>query len=195
MTITLTKADGAADLTGVTKMSIGASWDTTGGGAGGLVGWAKRMRGTNIDAVAVLMDCDDPVRLAGFDSLDPAGNGSVVHSGDNQTGHGDGDDERIDVVFATVPSHISSIVFICAAFAPGSSFDKASNVSFKVYDASDGVPEQVADIWPSLLGGGNAVAVAKAVRVGASWTLEVINARGTVRQGDRASLMRFAMGH
>ncbi|MFJ6720538.1 TerD family protein [Streptomyces sp. NPDC091259] len=195
MTITLTKADGAADLAGVTKMSIGASWDTTGGGNGGLLGWAKRVRGTDLDAVAILMQGADPVRIAGLDSLDPVGNGSVVHSGDNQTGHGAGDDERIDVVFANVPGHVDSIVFVCAAFKPGSSFDKASNVSFKVYDASDGVPGQVADIWPSLLGGGNAVAVAKAVRAGDSWTLEVINSRGTVRQGDRASLMRFAMGH
>jgi tellurium resistance protein TerZ len=193
--ITLIKGMEAADLSAVTTMSIGASWDTTGGGSGGVKGWLKRTRGTDLDAVAILMQGSEPVRMAGLDSLDPVGNGSVVHSGDNQTGHGDGDDERIDVVFANVPGHVDAIIFVCAAFKPGSSFDKASNVSFKVYDASDGVPGQVADIWPSLLGGGNAVAVAKAVRTGASWTLEVINARGTVRQGDRASLMRFAMGH
>ncbi|MCY0926270.1 TerD family protein [Streptomyces sp. H27-H1] len=195
MTLTLTKETGAADLDGVTKMAIGASWDTTGGGSGGIVGWARKARGTDLDAVAILMQGDDPVRIAGLDSLDPLSNGAVVHSGDNQTGHGAGDDETITVDFSRIPPHVTSIVFVCAAFKRGASFDKATNVSFKVYDASDGRPEQVADIWPSLLGSGNACAVAKAYRVGGSWQLEVINSRGTVRQGDQSSLLRFAIGH
>lgn len=192
--LTLTKNDGAADLAGVTKMAIGASWDTSGAGSGGLVGWAKRQRGTDLDAVAILMQGGDPVRFAGLDSLDPLGNGAVVHSGDNQTGRGDGDDETINVTFADVPANVDGILFVCAAFKKGSALDKAANVSFKVYDSSDGSTQQVADIWPSLLGGGNAVAVAKAVRSGDAWTLEVINTRGTVRQGDTASLLRFAIG-
>lgn len=192
--LTLTKNDGAADLTGVTKMAIGASWDTSAAGSGGIVGWAKRQRGTDLDAVAILMQGGDPVRLAGLDSLDPLGNGAVVHSGDNQTGRGDGDDETINVTFADVPPNVDGILFVCAAFKKGSALDKAANVSFKVYDSSGGSTQQVADIWPSLLGGGNAVAVAKAQRAGDAWTLEVVNTRGTVRQGDTTSLLRFAIG-
>ncbi|MEW2546160.1 TerD family protein [Streptomyces sp. NPDC047002] len=192
--ITLTKDDGAADLTGVTKMGVGASWDTSSGGSGGIVGWAKKQRGVDLDAVAVLMQGNEPVRYAGLGSLDPLGNGSVVHSGDNQTGRGDGDDETVDVTFADVPSNVTSIVFVCAAFKKGSALEKAANVSLKIYDATGGSTQQVADIWPSLLGDGNAVAVAKAFRDGASWKLEVVNRRGKVKQGDTASLMRFAMG-
>ncbi|MEV0444057.1 TerD family protein [Streptomyces spectabilis] len=191
---TLTKDDGAADLSGVTKMGVGVSWDTTGGGSGGLLGIARRARGTDLDAIAVLMSGSDPVRLAGLDSLDPLQNGAVVHSGDNQTGRGDGDDELIEVDFAKIPGHVTSIVFVCAAYKRGSDLKKAANVSVKVYDSSGGTTTQVADIWPSMLGSGNAIAVAKAVRAGSSWTLAVINQRGTVRQGDQDALLRFAIG-
>ncbi|MFF3312524.1 TerD family protein [Streptomyces sp. NPDC002952] len=191
---TLTKEDGPADLPGVTKLGIGASWDTTTGGSGGLMGFARKSRGTDLDAFAILMAGPDPVRFAGLDVSDPLKNGAVTHSGDNQTGHGEGDDELIEVSFDRVPAHVTSVVFVCAAYKRGSDFRKAANVSFKVYDSSGGTTVQVADIWPSLLGSGNAVAVAKAVRTPAGWTLEVINERGTVKQGDQDSLLRFAVG-
>ncbi|MEU2791347.1 TerD family protein [Streptomyces sp. NPDC007100] len=192
--LTLTKEHGAADLDGVTKMGIGASWDATSGTSGGFMGKLKKARGTDLDAFAILLNGDDPVRFAGLDVTDPLQNGAVTTTGDNQTGRGDGDDELIEVTFDKVPAQVTSIVFVCAAFKKGSDFAKAANVSFKVYDSTGGSTAQVADIWPSLLGSGNAIAVAKAYRAGASWKLEVINERGTVKQGDQESLLRFAMG-
>jgi tellurium resistance protein TerZ len=84
-------------------------------------------------------------------------------------------------------------VFIAAAYKRGSSFAAARNVSFKVYDASGGSVVQVADIWPSLLGTENANAVAKATRNGSSWSFEVIDSKGKIKQGDDQSLMRFAV--
>lgn len=192
--ITLTKADGAADLDGVTKMGIGASWDTTTGGSGGLMGFARKARGTDLDAFAIVMQGAEPVRFAGLDVTDPLQNGAVTSTGDNQTGKGAGDDERLEVTFAKLPAHVTSIVFVCAAFKKGSDMGKAANVSFKVYDSTGGHADVVADIWPSLLGTGNAIAVAKAFRSGAGWKLEVINERGNVRQGDQSSLLRFAVG-
>ncbi|MFF9819342.1 TerD family protein [Streptomyces sp. NPDC014006] len=191
--ITLTKEDGPADLDGVTHLSIGVSWDATAGTSGGVLGALRRKQGTDLDLIAVAMQGGDPVRLAGLDSLDPMGNGSLVHSGDNQTGHGDGDDETVTVEFARIPSHITSIVFVAAAFKKGSSFQKARNISFKVYDATGGNSQQVADIWPSLLTQDNGCAVAKAVRHGGTWKLEVINQTGKIKQGDEHALMRFAI--
>ncbi|UXY27541.1 TerD family protein [Streptomyces sp. HUAS TT20] len=191
--ITLKKEDGPADLDGVTHLSIGVSWDPTAGSSGGVVGMLRRKTGTDLDLIAVAMQERDPVRLAGLDSLDPMGNGSLVHSGDNQTGRGDGDDETVTVEFARIPQQITSIVFIAAAFKKGSSFQKARNISFKVYDATGGSAQQVADIWPSLLTQDNGCAVAKAIRVGGSWKLEVINVTGKIKQGDEHALMRFAI--
>ncbi|MET8945756.1 TerD family protein [Streptomyces sp. NPDC004542] len=191
--ITLTKEDGPADLDGVTHLSIGVSWDPTGGASGGIMGVLRRKAGTDLDLIAIAMQGADPVRLAGLDSVDPMGNGSLVHSGDNQTGRGDGDDETVTVEFARIPSNITSIVFVAAAFKKGSSFQKARNISFKVYDATGGSSQQVADIWPSLLTQDNGCAVAKAVRAGDTWKLEVINATGKIKQGDEHALMRFAI--
>ncbi|MFE4856786.1 TerD family protein [Streptomyces sp. NPDC056670] len=191
--ITLTKETGPADLNGVTHLSLGVSWDPTAGSSGGVVGLLRRKTGTDLDLIAIAMQGGDPVRLAGLDSLDPMGNGSLVHSGDNQTGRGDGDDETVTVEFARVPANITSIVFVAAAFKKGSSFQKARNISFKVYDATGGSAQQVADIWPSLLTQDNGCAVAKATRDGASWKLEVINVTGKIKQGDEHALMRFAI--
>ncbi|WP_405939544.1 TerD family protein [Streptomyces sp. NBC_00726] len=191
--ITLKKEDGPADLDGVTHLSIGVSWDPTVGSSGGLMGKLKQKKGTDLDLIAIAMQGADPVRLAGLDSLDPLGNGSMVHSGDNQTGRGEGDDETVTVDFAKVPSNVTAIVFIAAAYKKGSSFQNARNVSIKVYDATGGSSQQVADIWPSLLTHDNGCAVAKAVRVGAGWKLEVINETGKIKQGDEHALMRFAI--
>lgn len=177
-------------------MGVGVSWDASSGSAGGVLGWAKKKKGVDLDLIAVLMVGNDPVRLAGLDSLDPLQNGSVVHTGDNQTGHGAGDDETVEVDFDKVNgSPATSIVFIAAAFKKGTSLGAARNVSFKVYDGTGGRMDQVADIWPSLLGNHNANAVAKATRTaGGSWQLEVLNEPGTIRQGDEQSLLRFAIG-
>ncbi|MFG2473590.1 TerD family protein [Streptomyces fagopyri] len=191
--ITLTKEDGPADLDGVTHLSIGVSWDPTAGSSGGLMGKLRRQAGTDLDLIAIAMQGSDPVRLAGLDSLDPLGNGSLVHSGDNQTGRGEGDDETVTVEFARVPANVTSIVFVAAAFKKGSSFQKARNISIKVYDATGGTTQQVADIWPSLLSNDNGCAVAKAIRAGGVWKLEVINQTGRIKQGDERDLMRFAV--
>ncbi|MFE5141717.1 TerD family protein [Streptomyces fagopyri] len=191
--ITLTKEDGPADLDGVTHLSIGVSWDPTAGSSGGLMGKLRRQAGTDLDLIAIAMQGSDPVRLAGLDSLDPLGNGSLVHSGDNQTGRGEGDDETVTVEFARVPANVTSIVFVAAAFKKGSSFQKARNISIKVYDATGGSTQQVADIWPSLLSNDNGCAVAKAIRAGGVWKLEVINQTGRIKQGDERDLMRFAV--
>ncbi|MHC0429530.1 TerD family protein [Streptomyces sp. O3] len=191
--ITLTKDDGPADLDGVTHLSLGVSWDPTAGSSGGVMGKFKRKTGTDLDLIAIVMQGDEPVRLAGLDSLDPLGNGSLVHSGDNQTGHGDGDDETVTVEFERIPAPVTSIVFIAAAYKKRSSFQMARNVSFKVYDATGGATQQVADIWPSLLSQDNGCAIAKAVRVGGAWKLQVINETGKIKQGDEHSLMRFAV--
>lgn len=197
MSITLTKAMGAVPMDGLSKLAIGASWDTTAGMSGGLLGKIKRKVGTDLDALAILLSEGDPVRYAGIDITDPTGNGAVLHSGDNQTGHGEGDDETITVDFTKLPAHVDGILFVCAAFKVGSSLERAANVSFKVYTQGEDEPrlEQVADIWPSLMIAGNAVGVAKATRTpDGHWTMEVVNKPGSITQGDRTSLLRFALG-
>ncbi|GAB4586635.1 TerD family protein [Nocardia sp. IFM 10818] len=174
-------------------MSVGVSWDPSSGASGGVLGLARRKKGVDLDLIAILMQGTEPVRFAGLDSLDPLGNGSVVHTGDEQTGAASGDDETVHVTFGNVPQAIDAIIFVAAAFKKGSSFEKANNISFKIYDATGGSTQQVADIWPSLLGADNANAIARAFRTGPNWQLEVLDRKGKIKQGDMQALLRFAM--
>lgn len=169
------------------------SWDPSAGSSGGVLGIARRKRGVDLDLIAILMQGAEPVRFAGLDSLDPLGNGAVLHTGDEQTGAASGDDETVHVTFGNVPTAIDSIIFVAAAFKKGSSFEKANNISFKIYDATGGSTQQVADIWPSLLGTDNANAIARAFRNGPDWQLEVLDRKGKIKQGDMQALLRFGL--
>ncbi|GAB3659342.1 TerD family protein [Actinocorallia lasiicapitis] len=191
---TLRQDDGAADLSAITRLTVAVSWESAEGKSGGALGWVRKQKGVDLDLIGVLMQGNDPVRFAGLDSLDPFDNGSVQHTGNEQTGAAFGDDESIHITFASVPSSIDAIVFVATAFRPGSAFEKANNISFKVYGAAaGGSTEKVADIYPSLLETDNANAVARAFRTGDSWSLEVLNRKGKIKQGDKQALLRFAM--
>jgi len=162
--IMLTKDMGAADLPGVTHLAIGAAWDTSTGGSGRVLGAVKQRKGTDLDNIAILMQGPEPVIYVGLDNEDPA-DGSVTSTGDEHTGHSAGDDETVTVDFSKVPTEIDSILFTVAAFKKGTDFSKAKNVMVSVYDNTPGSPSQkVATIRPSLLGTGNLIVVAKAVR-------------------------------
>lgn len=193
MVYTLTKEDEAADLTGVTKLSVGVSWDMIGGGGGRVLGALKRRKGVDLDLIAVAYNASgEPVRYAGFDNLNPFSDGTLLHTGDNMSGKGDGDDELVDVDLALVPGVVHKIVFVVAAFKRGSKFEDAGNISMNVYDGTGGTAEKVAMIWPSLIGNGNAHKVCTVTRAGTSWTLDVNDIRGAVTQADVRSLYMFA---
>lgn len=194
MSMSLSKADGPADLPGVTGLHIGLSWDTSTGGAGALLGKLRELKGTNLDLLAYAMQGDKPVSYAGLDNQDPEP--GIHHTGDNKTGKADGDDELVQVDFTKVPAEITSIVFGAAAFQKGTSFGKAKNVKIRVYDATGGSPTEVAVVRPSLLGNANFIGVAKATRRSgaAGWSFEVIDKTGTITQGKPDSLLRAAVG-
>lgn len=190
-----------ADLTGMTQLRIGVSWDASARNKGGLIGKMSRKAGADLDLFAIVMQGNDPVRFAGLDNVNPIGDGSLVHSGDNTTGQGDGDDETIDAFLTRLPQHVTGIIFTVAVFKNGGAnkafkdkgFEGAQNVAFSVYDASGGEPEKCAEIWPSLLGTENCCLVAKAWRVGASWKLAVLNEMVRITPGDQRSLLRACL--
>lgn len=190
--IELTKETGPADLAGVDKLRVGVSWDTSTGMSGGLIGKLKQRMGSDLDLVCIGVAGSNPVRYVGIDNLDPM-NGSVVHSGDNTTGRGDGDDEQIDVTFDRIPPNITELHFVIAAFKRGSSFDRAKNVTFNIYDGTGGQYDIVACAMPSLFSNNNIHKVLRAFRDGNTWQMEVDDRPGNISQGDPNSLLRFAI--
>ena len=108
MAISLSKGQ-KVDLTktnpGLTKVVVGLGWDVN-----------KYDGGNDFDldtSVFLLGDNGKVTSEADFVFYNntTGGNGSVVHTGDNRTGAGDGDDETINVDLASVPAEVKRIAF------------------------------------------------------------------------------------
>lgn len=189
--------DQSLELTG--KIRIGAAWDTSARGHGGIMGKLSRKAGADLDAVAVLFVGGSPVRMAGIGNNDPMKNGSVVHSGDNQTGQGEGDDETIDVDLGRVDRDIDKIVFMVAAFKAvnkklgDQGFLGAENVEVSVYDAGVTPAQKEFRILPSMLGRENCIIVATLARSGSEWIMTRSDARVHVEHGNTQKLLMAAV--
>lgn len=63
--------------------------------------------------------------------------GAVIHSGDNLTGDGNGDDEQIIVDLSKIPTHVSKIVFAVTIYAAEDrmqNFGMVNNAFIRVLD-------------------------------------------------------------
>lgn len=63
--------------------------------------------------------------------------GSVIYSGDNRTGQGDGDDETVSITLSKVPANVAKISFtvtIHEADARGQNFGQVSNSYIRIVD-------------------------------------------------------------
>jgi tellurium resistance protein TerD len=88
---------------GLTKMTIGLGWDTR----------ATDGAGFDLDGAVFLLNSSGKVRSDAdfifYNNLKSA-DGSIVHSGDNLTGAGEGDDETVNIDLTKVPADIDKIV-------------------------------------------------------------------------------------
>ncbi|MBD0862100.1 TerD family protein [Gordonia sp. zg691] len=157
--VTLRKEGGVA----LTNIQMGLGWDPVRGGFG---------RGGSIDLDAsVLMysggKCVETVYYGHLNSKDR----SVLHSGDNLTGEGAGDDEVIRVALQSVPPHIDALMFIVTSYR-GHTFEKIENAYCRLVDETTS-----AELARYTLKGGmpfTAVAMAVISRDGATWKLRAI---------------------
>lgn len=104
---------------GLSRIMVGLGWDPVQQGGGGLLGglFGGGSKNANIDCDASVLMLDSNGKLQGKQNLIYFGNlrsrcGSVVHTGDNLTGDGDGDDEQIIVELGLVPANIHKLVFV-----------------------------------------------------------------------------------
>lgn len=70
-----------------------------------------------------------------------SGDGSIEHTGDNRTGEGDGDDEKINVALDKVPADVEKltvVVTIHEADARKQNFGQVSNAFMRIVNASGG---------------------------------------------------------
>lgn len=119
---------------GLTQCVIGLGWDE------------RRTDGAafDLDASAFLLGAGDRVRsdsdFVFYRQLKSA-DGSVEHQGDNLTGGGDGDDEKINVDLSRVPSDVQKVamaVTIHEADQRNQNFGMIQNAFIRVVNAATG---------------------------------------------------------
>lgn len=173
----------------LTKMAVGAEWDSK-GHKNKWVSKVRKAKGADLDLIAVLFQRGRAVRYAGWSNLNPLKDGTVTHSGDNKTGAGDGDDEKVEVDLTNLPPEVDKIVFMIGT--KERSFNSAENVSFNMYDLSSGTEEKLApSIWPELGKVYNALALCSIERDDAAWIWKLIEKFGNIDFSEQ-SLLAFA---
>jgi tellurium resistance protein TerD len=114
---------------GLTRVVVGLGWDTNkyDGGAD-----------FDLDASVFLIDstgkCTSEKDFIFYNQLE-GGNGSVLHTGDNRTGEGEGDDEQVKVNLVNVPANIEKITFVITihdAEARSQNFGQVSNAFCRI---------------------------------------------------------------
>ena len=114
---------------GITKVVVGLGWDTNKYDGG---------QGFDLDASIFLLDASGKVSGGQdfvFYNNTTGANGAVVHSGDNLTGDGDGDDEQVKIAIKDIPANIEKISFavtIHEAEARNQNFGMVSNAFIRI---------------------------------------------------------------
>ncbi|HEY8478798.1 MAG TPA: TerD family protein [Spirillospora sp.] len=119
---------------GLTAVTVGLGWDlrtTTGADF-------------DLDASALVLDASGKIitdrHFVFFNNLRTP-DGAVVHSGDNLTGAGEGDDERIDVNFGAMPDAAERVAFAVSIYdadSRGQNFGQVRNAYIRVVNQGDG---------------------------------------------------------
>lgn len=186
MAISLSKGQ-KVDLTkgnpGLTNIVVGLGWDTNKYDGG---------QDFDLDSSVFLLDatgkCASEQDFVFFNNLQ-GGAGSVVHTGDNLTGEGDGDDEVIKIDLPNVPASIEKIAFtitIHDAEARGQNFGQVSNSYVRIVDAATNTEVIRYDLGEDF-SIETAIVVGELYRHGGEWKF---NAIGSGYQGGLASLVR-----
>ena len=159
----------------LTRVFMGLGWDAV---AKGL--FRKKSIDVDLDASCLLFDSAgklvDEVWFQQLRSKD----GSIIHTGDNLTGEGDGDDETIYVDLPAVPAQVTTLVFTVSSFT-GQDFSQVQNAVCRVVDAAQPQEVELARYELSDAGPHTAQIMAKLTREGSGWAMTAIGAPATGR--------------
>jgi tellurium resistance protein TerZ len=174
--ISLSKESGGA----LSKIVMGVGWDAKKSGGGLLKGMfgGGSSSAIDLDASCVLFDEKNGVVDTVYFGQLKSRDGSIVHTGDNRTGDGDGDDEQILVDLDKIPENIKSLVFTVSSYT-GQTFDTVENAYCRIIDSSN--KSEVARYTLSAQGSHTAQIMAKLYRHNGEWKMHAIGENGTGR--------------
>ena len=162
--------------TSLSKIVMGLGWDAV--KSKGFLGFGGSAPSIDLDASCVMFDETgaflDVVWFGQLKSKD----GSIVHTGDNRTGDGDGDDEQIIVDLTRVPANVKSLVFTVNSFT-GQNFSQVANATCRILNGSNN--QEVARFNLSTLGEHNAQIMSKVYRHNGEWKMHAIGEIGRGR--------------
>lgn len=163
----------------LSRIVMGLGWDAL--KKGGLFGFGARTESVDLDASCLMFDeGGKPVDVVWFRQLKST-DGSIVHTGDNRTGAGDGDDEQIVVDLSRVPGQVKSLVFTVNSFT-GQNFSQVQNAYCRIVNAAD--QKEVARYDLSVQGAHTAQIMAKLYRHNGEWKMHAIGENGSGRTFD-----------
>ncbi|UOA08716.1 TerD family protein [Methylobacter sp. S3L5C] len=174
--ISLSKESGGA----LSKIVMGVGWDAKKSSVGLLKGMfgGGSSSAIDLDASCVLFDEQNAVVDTVYFGQLKSRDGSIVHTGDNRTGDGDGDDEQILVDLDKIPANIKSLVFTVSSYT-GQTFDTVENAYCRIVDNND--KNEVARYTLSSQGSHTAQIMAKLYRHNGEWKMHAIGENGTGR--------------
>eukprot|EP00928_Gymnodinium_smaydae_P032967 TRINITY_DN23744_c0_g4_i2.p1 TRINITY_DN23744_c0_g4~~TRINITY_DN23744_c0_g4_i2.p1 ORF type:complete len:431 (+),score=90.68 TRINITY_DN23744_c0_g4_i2:69-1361(+) len=106
-------------------ITVGLGWDTDDGSV-------------DLDVSACLVDARGAnVETVFFGNLESRQHG-IVHTGDNLTGEGDGDDEQIRVNLQRVGPQVEQVVFVINIYTPSRTFRQVANPYCRVVEDATG---------------------------------------------------------
>ncbi|TRW86408.1 TerD family protein [Mycolicibacterium sp. 018/SC-01/001] len=104
--------------------------------------------------------------------------GNVVHTGDNRTGVGEGDDESILVDLTALHPDVTSLVFVVNSFT-GQNFSQIENATCRLVDST--TETEIARYVLTGSGAHNSQIMAKVTRDGNGWSMMAIGATANGR--------------
>ena len=149
----------------LTRLRVGVGWDKE--RTAGFIGTGAPE--IDLDASAVQFAGGQLFDLAFYNNLRTR-DGSVVHQGDNLSGHGEGDDEQLTLDLGRVYEKVDTIVLLVSSYQ-GHTLEWIDNAYCRLVDDQDVELARV-----KLTGGvpQTGLALAKLVRDGEQWTLRAI---------------------
>lgn len=163
--INLQKADGSS----LSQVFLGVGWDVA--KSKGFFGFGGGSDEIDLDASCILFDENKQVVDVVYFGQLKSKDGSILHSGDNRTGAGEGDDETIRVDLNRIPAQVKSLVFTVSSFR-GQTFEKVENAFCRLVDQSSN--QEVAKYSLSSKGGHTALIIAKIYRHNDAWKMHAI---------------------
>ncbi|MDD1616861.1 MAG: tellurium resistance protein TerZ [Methylococcaceae bacterium NSP1-2] len=159
----------------LTKVTMGLGWDAVkkGGMLGGL--FSTGGGSVDLDASCVLFDENNKIIDTVWFRQLKSKDGSIVHTGDNLTGEGEGDDEQINVDLSKVPANVKALIFTVNSFT-GQTFDSIESAYCRMVDSSNN--KEIARYTLSGKGSHSAQIMAKLYRHNDEWKMHAIGENG-----------------